>query len=39
MSIKSSFSLVVLVTSTVLLGGCAGSANHEVVTAYNASDD
>ncbi len=39
MSIKNSFSFVVLLMSVVLLGGCAGSANHEVVTAYNASDD
>lgn len=23
----------------VMLGGCAGSANHEVVAAYNASDE
>ncbi|MGH1430158.1 MAG: hypothetical protein ACRBB4_03475 [Neptuniibacter sp.] len=28
-----------LVLSASFLAGCAGSANHEVVTAYNASDD
>ncbi|RRC96757.1 SHOCT domain-containing protein [Amphritea balenae] len=28
-----------LAVSAVLLQGCAGSANHEVMTAYNASDE
>lgn len=30
---------ILLLSSTALLAGCAGSANHEVVTAYNATDD
>lgn len=33
---KTTLSIIV---SAVVLAGCAGSANHEVVTAYNASDD
>lgn len=39
MNMKNSFPAVVLVSSIALLGGCAGSANHEVVAAYNASDE
>ncbi len=31
--------VVFLTTAVAVLNGCAGSANHEVVTAYNASDD
>lgn len=36
--IKRSVPIVVL-GSVLMLGGCAGSANHEVVSAYNASDE
>jgi len=35
---KKTFSPVI-VTSAIFLAGCAGSANHEVVSAYNATDD
>lgn len=31
--------VISLATSAIILQGCAGSANHEVVTAYHASDE
>ena len=39
MKLNNTYTIGLLLAASAALAGCAGSANHEVVTAYNASDE